>query len=461
MGKNKKEKRARRRERHQTFIAHIKQEQKNDEDTWMRNDAKSWSKNKKKKRKHKNLPREIEYQNFNKGSNSNQVLRWHKVCINVRSAVDKLFLLNSIGNYVDIAFCPLGFHRIENEISFYFERNKDVADAIGSLDKRLQTESGETMKIKVSLVENPELVLNAKQLEILKEAVLKRYNPGEQLLDLTSLHLDQAFVDENIFVPLSCPFILKQVIRIIMENFQPPNSIRALNLSKNKLDSSHVTLLQTLSIPTLKALSLENNNLTLHQCIRYIKMHALEELSIPLRLKDTPTSKPKKTMVAAVLKLVPTLTLVNGVAVSTLFKAAPESEIALSSLTITDFESKMRTFLEQYFQSFDTVGRPNLIQAYMESSKIEILSSIPSIPSTLFEKTTEIQCFLDSFPATKHVHSTFNLNTFDVQADNGCATIQGLCEISGIEKAVSFRRTMKIIAYNNGLCCNLDSLHIS
>lgn len=403
---------------------------------------------------------------------------FHMVTVYLKDDVkiDKIFLLTSIGNYVDVPFCPLGYFRGTESITFYFDGNNDIAEAIQALNKRIPSPSGELMGIKVTFVEKTDVILNCDQLELLKNVIAQRFIVSSGLLDLSALHFDQQFLETNTFVPLCDDRILKQVLIIIRDHM--PN-VSALNLSNNKLNTSSLKLFETLDFrcPSLFALNLENNNIKHIHILKCLRSLPLKELKLSgNNLNPFPKASFHK-YIRVVRKELPFLKVLDGQDVTSikmeadllqpenLIKQHPSPLAAIINQvpqqpSVLVGEDKLKTFLEQYYSLLDSPKKETLSQAYIPTAKIELKSQNSLIPSSSFEGLQQIADFLQSWPATKHDHASFNLEILSLSPTEGITKVSGVCLFEEAKLSLSFVRIMKIVPFNSGLCCAEDLLEI-
>lgn len=400
---------------------------------------------------------------------------WHSIKVSGGASMDKLFLLSSIGNYVDVEFQPLGYHKLGTSCCFYLEGNGEAVCAIEGLDKRLTGPEGERLSINVTKCDAPDLVLNTDQLQILKGVMARRYDGNTSLLDLSDFHHDPELVEKNILAPLKSIAIIKQVLRIIRENV--PN-LKALNLSNNKLHTIHLKPLPSLhnEKSVLAAINLENNNIGGLAVFKFLKVFPLSELNVEFNPLVKEFKSPLK-YIQAVRRDLPNLKILDKVDIDTFLLenvkpvlAAPKLESKTTSnnnqtgnnengVDSALTESMARTFLEQYYSLTDTENREGLIAAYVPEGRIEIDSNLSIISNGSFQGHEAIKQALGLFPATQHQHSTFTFN-ITMTASSAVAIVQGQCLIAGQTGVVNFSRSMTIVPHNAGLCCSRDLLQL-
>lgn len=426
------------------------------------------------KRKLKKLQKRERQQEKQREKHKGKSLRWHKIEVIGSEAMEKNFIYTSIGSSLEEKFQPLGFHKIDNTCCFYLEANESAASAMQSLDRRLQDSNGNLLKINSTRIHRPDLALNSDQLQVLREVMSHRFNPASCLLDLTNLHHDPVLLEKDILAPLVSPYVMKQVIRVIMENIP---HLKALNLSKNNLHGNNLSLLPGMMSESsqLFALNLEHNAINDLQFLTHIKVFPLSELSLQFNpivemYKDKPVRYirlVKKTLKH--LKILDTVDVESYlkekekphdqiVAASSLQPAASSSTAVTSVSTIT--EPLIRSFLEQYYALVDAPDRNALVAAYTPDAVLEIKSSVQAIVSSVFVGQDKVKEALTTFPRTQHQHNTFSFNIQFPSPNLAQAMVMGRCQINGLETEVTFARKMNIVPFNTGLCCSQDILEL-
>ncbi|KAK7079796.1 hypothetical protein SK128_017015 [Halocaridina rubra] len=399
---------------------------------------------------------------------------WQKIVIVGDTPLEKDFVFSSISNYIDTEFRPLGFYRYAKTSGFYLENNPAAALAIVGLNKRLQGPDGSRLKITSQTCDTPDLILNADQIQLLRECLSRRYDVSTCMLDLSSLHKDLVLMEKDILAPLSSSAIMKQVLKIIKENVQ---EVKALNMSRNSLRKGDVMALQNLQNGNsqLAALNLEHNHITDLKLLNALKVFPLVELNMQFNpvvdnFKEKPLIYIKE--VRARLK---SLAILDGVDIDKYLSENDKPVLSNPKMNINfshnehilcgpsnDGETSVpeeiiQTFLREYYNLIDTPQREELLAAYTPDAVLEIKSSIDAITSSVFVGHEKISAALSLFPATQHHHDTFS---FNIQPLGGTRTAQadiiGQCQIVGIDGLVRFHRTMNIVPFNTGYCCAQD-----
>lgn len=419
----------------------------------------------KKQKKREKQQEKIQHREKQKGKSPG----WHKIEVIGSEAMEKNFIYTSIGSSLDLQFQPLGFHKIDNMCCFFLESNEPAATAIHSLSKRIQDSNGNLLKINSVTVNSPNLALNSDQLQVLREVMSRRFNATTCLLDLTDLHHDPVLLEKDILAPLAATYVMKQVVRVIKENIP---HLKALNLSKNNLHGSNLSLLQSMHSGSsqLYALNLEHNAITDMQMLKHFKMFPISELSLQFNpVVDMFKNKPLKYIELAKrnlpqLKLLDTVDVVaylaeNGKSPSSSVQPDVTSSIAGTSSSAVS-EPLVRSFLEQYYALIDAPDRNSLLAAYIPDAVLEIKSSLGAIVSSTFVGQDKIKEALITFPRTQHQHSTFSFNIQFPSPSTAQAVVVGQCQITGLDAVVTFARTMDIVPFNAGLCCSRDVLEL-
>lgn len=396
---------------------------------------------------------------------------WHKIEVTGSGAVEKTFLYTSIGSSLDLQFQPLGFHKIDNKCYFFLENNAPAANAIHSLNKRIQDSNGNLLRINSTKVACPGLLLNSDQLQVMREAMARRFNATSCLLDLTDLHHDAALLEKDILAPLAATDVMKQVVKVIKENVP---HLKALNLSKNNLRGNIFSLLQGMhSGPSeLFALNLEHNNITNMGDLAHFKMFPITELSLQFNpVVEMYKNRPLRYIELAKRNL-PRLKLLDTVDAEAYLAENKTQPIASSSVqsdtTLSTAgtsssavsEPLVRSFLEQYYALIDAPDRNSLLAAYTPDAVLEIKSNLAAIVSSTFVGQDKIKEALATFPRTQHQHSTFSFNIQFPSPSIAEAVVMGQCQITGLDAVVTFARTLKIVPFNAGLCCSRDLLEL-
>ncbi|KAK8749420.1 hypothetical protein OTU49_015349 [Cherax quadricarinatus] len=400
---------------------------------------------------------------------------WHKVQVQGILMVEKDFLFSSISNFVEVEFQPLGFHKVDSNSCFYLEANEPAATAIAGLDRRMQGPDGSCLKISVSKCVFPDLVLNSDQLQVLKEVMSRRFYPEPNLLDLSDLHHDSVLLEKDIFVPLCSPAVMKQVFRLIIENVP---QLKALSLGRNNLRVSNLKLLQGIqaACPQLSALNLEHNNIGDLQVLKLIKMFPLTELSLQYNpLVNNYRENPLKYVMAAkkelqFLKVMDTVDIDSYLAEKTTSKTdknqcqsiqkVDQSESTSNNSYNIMSEPMIRNFLEQFYALIDTQERHKLVAAYTPDAVLQVKSNVGAIASNVFVGHSRLSEAFNTFPVTQHQHTTFSLNIQFPNINTAHVLVTGVCQIGGVDTAVTFSRSMNIIPFNTGLCCSEDILEL-
>lgn len=398
-------------------------------------------------------------------------LGYHKVlaCFKGELSIDKQFLLSSIKNYIDEPFQAYGNFITEDCLSFYMDANKNIAEAIKSLSKKIQSSNGQVITLKVNFVTETDFILNCDQIELLKKVIFQRYNQDSGILNLSCLHLDNLLMESNTFAPLTNQRIFKQVITFINDTLPP---LTAIDLSNNKLTDSCLEPLRALTSHSLNlsAINFENNNLMNLRLLDSLNSFPLKELKLLNNIYPE-YKKSSNAFIKMVKKIMPFLKILDGCDLSEFssnhnkakfinLNAASMKPDFKPATGISVSEENIRTFLEQYFSLLDTAERRTLIQAYVPTAKLELNSQNPLIPSKSFDGHGEIQEFLNSWPESKHDHSSFQLEILDLSATEGVCKIEGLCGFVQNGVTFNFRRIMKIVPFNAGFCCIADMLCI-
>lgn len=401
--------------------------------------------------------------------------RWHLITVSGGVPVEKNFLFTSIGNFVEVEFQPLGYHKVDKTSRFYLEGNGEAADAIGGLTKRIQGPDGSLLKIAVTSNSPPDFLLNADQVQVLKEVMARRYDSKSCMLDLTNLHHDNQLMERDMLVTLSSPAIMKQVLRLIGENIP---HLKALNLCKNGLRVSSLKMFQSLHTNSsqLAALNLGHNYIGDMQVLKLIKMFPITELSLEGNpIVNQYKSNPVK-YINIVKKELRNLKLLDNVDVDAYLLQNMKEKVSgqatqppnsqhvntasSSSSSSAISEPMVKAYLQQYYNLFDSPERSNLMAAYTPDAVMEIKSTVGAVGSCVLMGQSKISEAFTLIPATRHDQSTFSLDVKLANPSSAIAVVQGQCQLAGVEPVVTFSRTMNIIPYNAGLCCSQELLEL-
>ena len=432
--------------------------------------AKQTAKLRKKFKKQKNREKQQEKNQHGKKQKSKSA-RWCKIEVIGSESLEKSFIYESIGSFLELQFQPLGFHKIDNMCCFYLENNEPAATAIHSLSKRIQDSNGNLLKINLIKASNPNLVLNSDQLQVLREVMSRRFNATTCLLDLTDFHHDTVLIEKDILAPLSASYVLKQVVRVIKENIP---HLKALNLSKNNLHGCNLGLLESIHSESsqLFALNLEHNTISDMNVLTHFKMFPISELSLQFNpVVEIFKNKPKKYIELA-KKNLPHLKLLDTIDADAYLagnndphkqpipstSVQPGATAGTSSSAVS--EPLVRSFLEQYYALIDAPDRNSLLAAYTPDAVLEIKSNVGAILSSTFVGQEKIKEALATFPRTQHQHSSFSFNIQFPSPTTAQAVVMGQCQITGLDAVVTFTRTIDIVPFNAGLCCSRDILEL-
>ena len=102
------------------------------------------------------------------------------------------------------------------------------------MSRRISTPTGSRLVILVSRTNAaPQPQINDKLAALIREVMSKRYDVNFKLLNLSNFKSDNSFVNEELFVALSRPNILVEVVKVIKANI--PDLV-LLDLSDNNMN---------------------------------------------------------------------------------------------------------------------------------------------------------------------------------------------------------------------------------
>lgn len=204
---------------------------------------------------------------------------WFRVQIPWGKKTDKDLILKSINNHVDVPFIPTYFH-YEDQTAVFYVNDRNAANAIRSVTKRVTLPTGHKMVIIVKNSHPPNIPMGEEEVQKLKVCMSNRYDPTTKALNLSNLHADKEL--ENLYMALSRAQVMSSVVKIIKENIPElccldmsdnkltyldhlgalvpdTGDLTVLNLSKNKI--THIEELRKLSGWKLETLCLDENPL--------------------------------------------------------------------------------------------------------------------------------------------------------------------------------------------------------
>lgn len=196
-------------------------------------------------------------------------IRWNKTYVIFKfnqqilygKKYDKEFLLKSLLQQLSPEiFIPHYWQEEGMNIVFFVDDYK-MGNMLASASRKIDLPDGFKLNIHVKNG-SPSVVIDEKLREIMKLAMVKRYNATTNALDLTKFYSDPD-LKEN-FCSLARAPILHAVIDIISTNI--PN-LEALNLDNNKLTSLDMFKCLGTKLPNLKILHLANNKVSASVCL--------------------------------------------------------------------------------------------------------------------------------------------------------------------------------------------------
>lgn len=132
----------------------------------------------------------------------------------------------------------------------------DNAATLKNLSRRIKAPNGQSLVIFTQRHPLPPTNVDADLLESIKLAMSQLYDGSSRVMNLSSFRDSPVFHEKGLFVNLSRPNVLKQVVDIILQNAP---DIVALNLSNNRIFSLEPLLPLVKHCTQLKALDLSKN----------------------------------------------------------------------------------------------------------------------------------------------------------------------------------------------------------
>ncbi|XP_035739512.1 nuclear RNA export factor 1-like isoform X2 [Vespa mandarinia] len=410
---------------------------------------------------------------------------WYKITIPFGAKYTKDYILSSLNSIASEAFVPIMYKTSGNEASFYVDSQK-AANVLLHCDRKITTTNGFKLRVKIKLG-LPQCEISDALKERLKQAMIKRYVPETNALDLSKFHHDPDLIADY-FCALSRPIMLMAVLDIVSE-YVP--TLEALNLDGNKLHMIEKLDVLYKKFPRLKILYIGDNKIKEMGQLDAIKELQLEEL----RLAGNPVSNRymsrQSDYISGVRKIFPKLLRLDGMELPRpiLFDVANDTTKMppTQRLFVTDSKAQdiASQFLQQYFIIFDSENRHLLLDAYDEHARFSLtvinnpqntdkLSAYLSENRNLFriinnnkrqkllkQGKLPVLSFIIGLPRIKHHLNTF---TMDVSIEGMMLiTVTGLFdELNNKgDQLRYFNRTFIIIPKGSGYCICNEQLHIS
>ncbi|XP_011863534.1 PREDICTED: nuclear RNA export factor 1-like isoform X2 [Vollenhovia emeryi] len=171
-------------------------------------------------------------------------------------------------------FIPIMYKVIGTEASFYIDDHK-TANALLRCDRKVRMNDGFRLQVKVK-PGLPICEIDEKMKERLKQAMVKRYVPEKNALDLSKFHVDSDLYSDY-FCALCHPVMLMAVLDIVGEHI--PN-LEELNLEGNELQNLEILEVLNKKFSKLKILYIGDNKIQDIKQLNCINNLKLEELTL-------------------------------------------------------------------------------------------------------------------------------------------------------------------------------------
>lgn len=189
--------------------------------------------------------------------------QWFRVEVPRAASGGKDFLFRSINASLEQPIVPYNCTLPENNDMIIFHViGNETAETLRSLSKRITTSDGFKLTIIVKPCSSPQLPIDEMLLQLIRDAMSKRFATGLNYLDLSAFRKDEIFVSRELYVPLDRPAILKEVVKLIQQNI--PN-LSILNLADNRIKNLEPLELLKTSCPAIRAINLSKNMVSLMQ----------------------------------------------------------------------------------------------------------------------------------------------------------------------------------------------------
>ncbi|XP_053435027.1 nuclear RNA export factor 2-like [Nycticebus coucang] len=296
---------------------------------------------------------------------------WYRVTIPYERKYDKAWLLNSIQSHCSVPFTPVDFHYVKNRAQFFIQ-NAKTASALKDVSYKIRDEDDRKISMFVSPSGVPYSIQNKlkpEQMEHLELTLKKRYNDGQQVLDLQKLRLDPDLVGHNIDIILNRRGCMAATLQIIEKNFP---ELLSLNLHSNKLYRLDGLSDIIEKAPNVRILNLSKNELKSACELAKVKALKLEELW----LEGNPlcsTFPDKSAYIRAIRNCFPKLLRLDGqvlpspiiadIGIPELIKPCQDSYKGSDII-----KSLVVEFLRQYYFIYDYGDRQSLLTAYHDDA---------------------------------------------------------------------------------------------
>ncbi|KAJ8666848.1 hypothetical protein QAD02_008510 [Eretmocerus hayati] len=416
---------------------------------------------------------------------------WYRVIIPKGQKYTKEFVLGNLQSYVaPFTFNPILFKVEGEDVTFFVEEHKSALK-LADCDKKITTNDGFKMLVKVRPSGPPPFAISDELKERLKQAMGKRYSAASNALDLSKFHLDPELAVDY-WCPLGRPTMLVAVLDLVAEHIP---HLEALNLDSNKIANVERLSLLASKFEKLKILHIGDNKIKEMGYLSALKNSRIEEL----RLEGNPVCNKYKTRndeyISDLRKYFPKLLKLDNVELpppivfdleDSKSKLPPTQRmfVVQSNEKAQNIASQ---FLQQYFMVFDAESRQLLLSAYHEHASFSLTATVASSSSKLCQYLHEnrnlcrindpirrrkllkqgrlpVVSFLSEMPRTKHDLSSFTMDLSLVTEGMMVITVTGLFkELSKDNKDVIryFDRTFIIVPEGTGFCISNEQLHIT
>ncbi|BES93086.1 Nuclear RNA export factor [Nesidiocoris tenuis] len=293
------------------------------------------------------------------------------------SKYGKTELLKLLGSYIKpTPLVPLEVKSDGQDFIFSVE-NFEVAEKLQSADNKMTLSDGFRLKLQVRAYV-PNIELNEKLMTTMKAALAARYNVATKALDLTHFQSDQVLTSQELLCALNRPNVMSCIIELIAECV--PDLV-ALSLNKNNLSAVEPLKAMIDKLPHLKILHMAKNNIKDVKQLDNLSGLKLEEVNLdgnPLVAKFQ--NLPQEDYVRAIRQRFPRVIKLDGVDLPKpiIFDLEDDEVLTLPKSQFSFIcdpgqgNVMAKTFIEQYYQIFDSGDRTPLLQAYHDNAHFSL-----------------------------------------------------------------------------------------
>jgi len=422
------------------------------------------------------------------GRNISSVFSWHKIVLKNGTKYDKITLLKILLDKCSVKFIPICYNKQAMNTYFYLE-DQTAARALKDLDKQIEMPDGFQLQINVERSTPPNMPLTDDLVEKIKVVMSNRYDVDKKALDLKSFHTDVGFAGESFYAPLWRTNVMNKVLTVIMDNIP---ELRAIDMSKNKLNSTSLEFLTTFrtKVKDLSVLYLADNKICDLKPLDRLK--GMEILDLNLSGNQVVTNL-GSSYTSTVRKLFPKLQILDGKELPAIIGFDDDDESTSSSNIPPsipkldknkDATAIVLTFLQEFFKLYDSDNRQPLLDAYHEEAMFslsahgrhDLLSAYIPESRNLYKVDYEkkrhdllrkgrlgVVAFLSKLPKTEHDMNTFTLDVPFTSPNLMTFTVTGCFRERGTKNTniKHFNRCFLVVPQNSGFCIINETLFIT